>query len=118
MKAEYRRLHKVLFTSLAELPDVELRNINVAQNVMRDVVSAVLDEMMPYSHKTPVEMARRLASYALSSVPLEDQEIVVAELLRTFADFHMNRTASGAIIEAHWRMEDGTDKLNFPKEAK
>lgn len=114
-KAEYRRLHRQLASQLSAIPEEEMRNINVAQNVLRDVLSALLNEMLPYTHLSVVELSRRLASYALSTAPLEDQDAVVAEHLSGFADFHLQRTATGAIIETAWRMEDGRDLSNFPE---
>jgi hypothetical protein len=88
VRTEYRRLHRLLAPQLAAIPDAETRNVNIAQNVMRDVLTALLSEMAPYGHDTALEMARRLASYALSVVPLEDQELVVSEHLAGFAEFH------------------------------
>lgn len=114
-KAEYHRLSVALAGPLSAICDPELRNINVAQNVLRDVMTALLTEMAPYGHLTALEMAKRLASYALSVVPIEDQELVVADHLAGFAEFHMDRTARGAIIKTHWRMVDGRDQSNFPE---
>lgn len=114
-RAEYQRLHRDLGNQLAAIPSAEMRNVNVAQNVLRDVLSALLNEMAPYSHETVIEMSRRLASYALSTAPLEDQDAVVAEHLTGFADFHLMRTAIGAVINSTWRMEDGRDLPNFPE---
>ncbi|MED5545747.1 MAG: hypothetical protein VYD90_10900 [Pseudomonadota bacterium] len=103
---------------LVAIPDQEMRNINVAQNVLRDVLTAILDEMTPYTHVTSVELSRRLASYALSSVPIEDQDAVVAKHIAGFADFHMLRTSGGTIINSVWRMDDGREQPNYPGEVK
>jgi hypothetical protein len=111
----YHHLHRSLKDQLAVLDNEELRNVNVAQNVIRDCITAVLIEMMPYSHLTPLELAQRLASYVLSTVPIEDQDAVVAAHVTSFADFHMERTAGGNIIAAAWKMEDGTEKPAFPE---
>lgn len=116
VREEYRRLCRELAGPLSAIPDAETRNINVAQNVMRDALTAILNEMAPYTHETVVEMSRRLASYALSTAPIEDQDAVVAEHLSGFADFHMLRTAKGMIINSAWRMDDGRDQPNFPEE--
>jgi len=62
-KAEYRRLQRERAAQLAVLPSADLRNINVAQNVLRDVLTALLSEMAPCTHHTAVELSRRLASY-------------------------------------------------------
>ena len=116
VKVEYRRIHKELAPQLAAFPDAEVRNVNVAQNVLRDCLTVLLHEMLPYSHYAAVELSRRLASYALSVVPLEDLEAVVAAHLEGFADFHMERTAQGTFIPSDWRMDDGREQSNFPKE--
>jgi hypothetical protein len=116
VKKEYHRIHRELRTSLAQLPDEEQRNVNVAQNVLRDVLTVLLHEMLPYSHYSAVELSRRLASYALSVVPIEDMEVVVAAHLEGFADFHLARTAAGTFIASDWRMDDGREQPNFPKE--
>lgn len=114
--AEYHRLHKDLAPALARLGNDELANINVAQNVIRDCLTALFGEMTPFEHVSAIEMARRMASYALSTVPIEDQDEVVAAHLAGFADFHMMRTAQGAIITTEWQMHDGRRQTNFPKD--
>jgi hypothetical protein len=115
VKAEYRRLHIELAGPLSAIPDKELRNLNVAQNVLRDVLTALFEEMAPYGHLTVLELAARAASYTLSVAPMEDQDLLVSDHLSSFAVFHMERTARGAIIPSTWRMEDGRSQTNFPE---
>jgi len=116
VQAEFARLHKELAPQLSQLPDQDTRNINVAQNVMRDCLSALYDAMIPYGHVVAVQMSQRAASYALSVVPIEDQDAVVAAHLDGFADLHQHRTASGIRINTEWSMHDGAIQTNFPEE--
>ena len=115
VQTEFRRVSTALAPQLAPLGK-DLGNLNVAQNVMRDCLTAVLEEMAPYGHQSAIDIARRLASYALSTVPMEDQDEVVSAFLAGFADFHMMRTAQGAVIRSEWMMPDGDSVPNFPKD--
>ena len=116
VQSDYQRVSKALAPQLAKLEDEELAAVNVAQNVLRDCLTAVLDMMGAYGHVTAISLAKRVASYALSTVPMEDQDEVVSAFLAGFADFHMMRTAQGAIITTEWQMHDGRRQTNFPKE--
>lgn len=92
----------------------EMRNIIVAQNVLRPCMEATLEALLPYSHLTSLELAIRLASYALSTAPLEDQDKLVAMFLQVFAESHALRTARGIVIGTEWRVGDGPPVPNMP----
>ncbi|MBB4859676.1 hypothetical protein HNO88_003005 [Novosphingobium chloroacetimidivorans] len=115
-QAEYRRLAELLAPHMVRIEDPEMRAVNVAQNVLRDAVTVVMNEMIPYTHTTVLELAFRLASYALSAAPLEDQDEIVAAFVSNFADVHLQRTSQGQVITSEWRMHDGREMPNFPKE--
>lgn len=108
------RLDKLVADGNLLYDNPEVRNIQVAQNTLRTCMEATLQKMMPYTHLTAIELAIRLASYALSTVPLEDQDAVKAQFMESFIDAHDMRMARNVRIDTQWRMEDGRDVPNFP----
>lgn len=82
--------------------DPEMFKQNVAQNVLRDCMTAVFDECTPYSKNFPLGMAMRLASYALSNIPIDDQGYFLAFFLEKFRDEHVRRVASGVMLKSAW----------------
>jgi len=113
VQSEFQRSEKEMAEMLSGFP-ADLAKINVAQNVIRDCLAAILEEMIPYPPETAVELSRRAASYALSVLPIEDLEVGVADHLDGFADFHLERTLRGMIIGAGWTRRDGTFVSYFP----
>lgn len=111
---EYDRIERELAEQLKLFPTEQARAI-VAQNVLRDCMTALFAKMTPYSPGLAVDMSRRAASYALSTLSIEDLEFGVADHLDGFAEFHLQRTAQGQVIETGWKMNDGTERPNFPK---
>lgn len=108
------RLDKLVADGNMLYSNPEVRNVQIAQNTLRTCMEATLQKMMPYTHLTAVELAIRMASYALSTVPMEDQEIVVAQFMQSFVSAHEMRMARNVRIDTQWRMEDGRDQPNFP----
>lgn len=84
-----------------------------AQNVLRDCMSVVMNECMPIDDSFCMEMAIRLASYAVSVMPMERQieamEIVAASL----PGAHRVRMEKGVGIVAQWNT-NGVDHDNMP----
>lgn len=99
-------------------PDYNYRmlRINAAQNALRTCLESALNRMLPYDGELLVELAIRLASYAISAAPMEDQDYHVAQFMGTFADAHLRRIAEGKVIQSEWQMKDGRSQPNFPRE--
>ena len=91
----------------------EVRNVQVAQNTLRTCLEAVLDECAPHTQLTCGELAIRLASYALSAAPLEDQDQLMAWVIDRLPAAHLNRLAKGVIIKTGWRI-NGIEHENVP----
>lgn len=98
----------------AHLANEEFRNVLVAQSVLRPCMEATMDSMLPLSHMTVMELAIRLASYALSVAPAKDQDKLVELFLQGFAAAHTARLGLGVVIETGWRDEDGREEDNHP----
>ena len=93
------------------VPDV-LVNLATTDNVLRPALEVSLSKATPFNLAYPVEVATRAASYAISVLPLEDQDAAVASFLKHFAQAHMLRTAKGITLSSEWA--EGPDKPSFP----
>ena len=119
VRAEFDRTAAIVFPKLADRPEPEFRNreianMQVAQNVLRTCMEAVLQKLIPYSHTTCGDLAIRLASYAMSAAPMEDQEMILAMVLDALPAAHRKRMASGIRISTSWQMRTGDEQPNFP----
>lgn len=94
--------------------DPEQRGIQFAQNTLRPCIEATLDRLVPYTQMTCVELAVRLASYALSAAPAEDQDVIVRGFVDGFPSAHRHRLATGIRLETGW-VTQGRERPNFPK---
>lgn len=99
------------------LANEEFRNIMVAQNVLRPCLEAVFDDLVPFSHLTCMELAIRLASYAISTAPMADQDKLVELVLAGLPNAHSLRLSLGVVIRTGWRDGDEEEKPNFPHAA-
>lgn len=97
----------------AEYQDPEVRNIQIAQNTLRTCMEAVISEIVPFSVITPAELAVRLASYAISIAPLENQDQIMDQVLATLPAAHSNRLFHGIIIQTGWST-NGLEHENVP----
>lgn len=118
VKAEFGRLKTVLAPRLAAHPDPamsdpEQQDLQYAQNTMRTCIEATLQSMTQYSPEALASLAIRLASYALSAAPLEDQDFLLAHALRHLGPEHMRRVDQGIAIQADWQMKDGSIRPNI-----
>lgn len=96
----------------ARLP--ENRNIQAAQNALRTCLEATLEKLVPWTERTPVEIGLRLASYALSALPIEAQAAATAAFLDAFPAAHASRLKAGIRLETTWHQQ-GRERSNFPK---
>lgn len=97
-----------------EFRDPEVRNLQIAQNVLRRCLEAVLDKMLPYTALSCYELAIRLASYSISAAPLEDQDRILAAVLQSLPHAHSKRLASGTIIHNKWAGGGLPEQENVP----
>lgn len=76
--------------------------INTSQNVLREAMEAVIIQALPQPREYFVELATRLACYAITAMHPDDQEIAATlvrdSLLNKLADMQ----ATGAIIKTEW----------------
>jgi len=86
----------------------ELRNIQVAQNVLRTCMEATFSQMLPYSDITPIELSIRLASYAISVLPIERQGAAIEAMIATLPAAHRKRVSAGIIIKTEWGSADAS----------
>lgn len=118
VSAEYRRNHASLTPRLAAHPHPAMRDpaqqaMQVAQNTLRTCMEATLQQMGPYTPETCASLAIRLASYALSAAPLEDQDFLLAHVLQHLGPEHMRRVDQGIAIKVDWEMVDGSVRPNI-----
>lgn len=85
----------------------------IAQNVMRDLMTAVFMETAPFGQIFCEEMALRLASYAISAAPIEDQSLMVDRVTKRLPGVHTERLRQGFVIETQWR-EGTSTRQNIP----
>jgi hypothetical protein len=91
----------------------QVKELMAAQNVLRDCITVVFNECMPIDRSFVLEMAMRLASYAVSVAPVEDQMILARGVTQLFEDFHLKRMQQGIGIPADW-ITDGVEHKNMP----
>lgn len=94
--------------------DPEIANIQIGQNVLRTCLEATLDSLLPYTVRTPTELAIRLASYAISAAPAEDQLALAQQHARCFPNAHERRLMQGVRLSTEWETQ-GRIRSNFPK---
>ena len=117
VKAEYHRVQADLEPRLSSHPhpamrDPEQQALQVAQNTLRTCMEATFQSMGPYSPEACASLAIRLASYALSAAAIEDQDFLVAHVLRHLGPEHMRRVDQGIAIQTEWQMQDGSMRPN------
>lgn len=95
--------------------DPEIRNIQVAQNVLRTCMEATLSEMLPYSELTAIELSIRLASYAISILPIERQANALQTMIATLPAAHTKRVGAGIIIKTAWGTASDSTSPNVPE---
>jgi hypothetical protein len=94
--------------------DDEFVRMQAAFNVLLPCVEAGLNAMTPYSATIPVELAQRIASALISSLPVEFQDEAVAHMVSTLPDLHRHRISKGLKISTSWDMEGEGERPNFP----
>lgn len=90
--------------------DPEICNLQVAQNVLRECMEAILKEMIPFTSVTSAELAIRMASYAVSISPLEEQPEVMRAVLHSLPVAHRSRLNKGVMIRSQWYMPAGSSE--------
>lgn len=120
-KRAFRRIKRVrdpeLLAQVSDKPhlaDEEMRNVLACNEVILPFLEALVDELAPFSHMTAMELAIRLASFMLSTVPLEDQPKLVSLFMKAFPNAHDMRISLGHVIPMNWQMGDGTEQINHP----
>lgn len=115
VRAEFDRLHRdIRMDSLPREVSPEERNLIVAQNTLRTCMEACLERMLPYSAATPLDLAVRLASYALSALPAESQVDAVDQLHEVLKIAHPQRLQQGIRLSTTWDMPGQGERDNFP----
>lgn len=88
----------------------EQRQANIMQNVLRTCLEVCLQEAAPYSEELPVDIAFRLASYCVSSLPLNVQPHAIGFIRANLAEIHTDRVRKGIIIKTTWAsLHEGTE---------
>lgn len=95
-----------------EVPEDELKAI-AAQNVLRDVLSVILNECSPHGEQLPLSLAARMASYCISHLPIEMQEASLKAVGEILPSIHMNRLAAGIHLDSTWST-NGVEHKNMP----
>jgi hypothetical protein len=119
VQAEFGRVLHDIGPKLDQRPEPqfaepEYRNIQAAQNALRTCLEGILERLVPYSGNIPLELAIRLASYAISALPIEDQEQAVRTFIALFPQAHAGRIRQGIGISTEW-VTDGRVRANVPR---
>ena len=115
VRAEFMRLKAdIRMDRLPREVTDEERNLIVAQNMLRTCLEATLEQMLPYSALTPVDLAIRLASYCLSALPIESQEESLAAFLKILPEAHWPRIQGGIRLATTWDTPGLGERDNFP----
>lgn len=96
-----------------EFRDPDIRFVQAAQNTLRTCLEATLQTATPYGDRTCIELAIRLASYAISALPLERQDEALQAVTRSLPEAHSSRLAKGIIIQTEWETH-GVRHPNVP----
>lgn len=96
-----------------EFGNAEVRYIQAAQNALRTCIEATLKQAGPYTDLTCIELAIRLASYAVSALPVERQHAALDMVIATLPAAHKARLEKGVVIKTEW-MTDGVAHANIP----
>lgn len=91
----------------------EVRYVQAAQNTLRTCLEATLKAGQPYSDVICIELAIRLASYAISALPLEHQDGALQTVISSLPSAHSSRLAKGVIIQTEWETH-GLRQPNVP----
>lgn len=82
--------------------DEDQRAAIVCQNALRTCMEAAIDQAIPFSAALPVELAVRLASYAISVLPIEQHEAALSAVAASLPAAHRARIAKGVMIQTTW----------------
>lgn len=93
---------KARVVEVGRSPDSPEGKAMVYQNAVRVLLEEIFEEAIPFDQEFVAQMGARSASYALSVAPIEDQDEIVASVLRGFAEMHMLRCAQGIRINSGW----------------
>ncbi len=95
--------------------DVPVNTLEVmaAQNTMRICMEVVFNACIPYDRMFCGELAVRLAAYAISAAPIEDQARMVSLVQEALPNALATKLREGAIIKTTW-MTDGIEHPNVP----
>lgn len=115
LKEYYDDVAAGIHNLVPEGPDADhVRKLVTYDNVIRTAIEVCIDKSIPFEKATPVEFAMRAASYAISALPVEDQDQAVAFLVQNFAEAHQTRTAKGFVITTEWG-DMGENRIgNYP----
>lgn len=118
IEAMFDRYKELIEKNLIEnkiVVKTEMFHASVAENVLRDVVTVVFNKATPFSAVFPVEMAIRIASLMLSTLPIEEQEANVEAFISVFPKAHRDRLMRRLISKTDWENGPGTPAVpNFP----
>lgn len=84
-----------------------------AQNVLRDCMTVIFNECTPYSEAFPIDLAVRLASYAISNLPVEKQDVAAHLVGKNLPVVHATRLKQGIFLQSTWET-DGVQHKNVP----
>lgn len=93
------------------------KNMIAAQNVLKDCITTIVNECMPIEDDFCGELAVRLASYAISIVPVERQQELSEIVAKSLPAAHLARMKAGVGISAQW-VTDGVEHPNMPEKGR
>jgi hypothetical protein len=103
---------KVSSSGVKSHPDID--KIIAAQNTLRKCMEVVFEECMPYDEIFCGEMAVRLATYAISAVPIERHGLVLNAVIEGLPAALARRVRDGIAIRTEWET-DGVRHANIPR---
>lgn len=91
--------------ALADRPLMETEfavSLNVTQNVIRECMTVAMNEAMPQQHLFFGELAIRLACYAITCLPADDQEVMALAVSKGIMEKLGHMQSEGIVIDAEW----------------
>ncbi|MDR6954192.1 hypothetical protein J2X65_003560 [Ancylobacter sp. 3268] len=92
----------------------QMAKVAAAQNALRGCMEVVFDHCLPYDQLFVMEMAIRLASYAISSAPIEAHKKMCELVAEALPGALERRVREGIAMHTQWGTGPGDASPNIP----
>lgn len=104
--AELHRGQNMLAGKLPKTATESMKKAILAQNVLRTCMEAVIKDLIPFHSTFLMDLALRLASYAVSAAPLDQQDNMITQVILNLPTAHAARIRQGVMILTEWKPDD------------